>query len=120
MYIFHNLNYINLFLAAFYNNYLMIVINLMLLEKVCVSRKMFSVNRAHDFAVSGTLGECSDDSYIIALNHFARGFALAITAFGPPRPQFRMIAMQIEQRFGQSTPFVEALTSFEEPAALSV
>lgn len=71
-------------------------------------------------SIPETLSECSDDSYIIALNHFARGFALAITAFGPPRPQFRMIAMQIEQRFGQSTPFVEALTSFEEPAALSV
>lgn len=79
----------------------------------------FSLNRPHDLADSGTPRECSDDSYIIALNHFARGFTLAITVFGPPRPQFRMIAMQIEQRFGQSTPFVEALTSFEEPAALS-
>lgn len=83
-----------------------------------VLRKTFSVTRSHDFVDSGTLRECSNDSYIIALNHFARGFTLAITAFGPPRPQFRMIAMQIEQRFGQSTPFVEALTSFEEPAAL--
>jgi len=93
----------------------------MIREKLSVPcRKFFSVNRFHDLTCSGTLRKYSDDSYIIALNHFARGFTLAVTAFRPPRPQFRMIAMQIEQRFGQSTPFVEALTSFEEPAALSV
>jgi hypothetical protein len=39
---------------------------------------------------------------------------LKIIAIGPPRPQFRMIAMQIEQRFGQSTPFLEVLTFFED------